>query len=321
MESEKDIKLLMALFQQDIEKNKGPSDITDLMVLTIKSLIPSENHVEVNVDYERYGEELKLWKYYRHGENQSLMNIIDGVGPQIYWEAKDDTIYSRILPIVLTNKDYLVVKKEVIKNILYTTGNLEVLIEGLLISKLIHLLILGEKEIVEKLKDEIIHFTQVEFKDEFEDEYKIPIDEYEGNFSVEFERNKIYALSMLNSSGFSKFNVLKDSMNVILNNKVGETNIGKAIETYIKDRPIGEYELQDYYNELSSYVHRLRKGRIEPDSLKIQKYYLPDIFELDEGKIFYHSLLNKSKVIKKETIGNKKVSYVSSKSGIYKFIK
>lgn len=321
MKDEKDIKLLMALFQQDIKNNEGPSNITDLMVLTIKSLMPSANHVEVNVDYERYGEELKLWKYYRHGENESLINIIDDMDPQIYWQSKDDTIYPRILPIVLTNKDYLVVKKEVIKNILYTTGNLEVLIEGLLLSKLIHLLTLDEKEIVEKLKDEIIDLTQVEFKDEFKNEYKVSIDEYRGNFSAEFERNKIHALSMLNSSTSTKFNILKDSMNVILNNEVGETNIGKAIETYIKNSPIEEYKLQDYYNELSLYVYRLRKGRIEPDSLKIQKYYLPDIFELDEGQVFYHSLLNKSKVIKKETIGNKRVSYISSKSGNYKFVK
>ena len=86
MDLEKVINPLMVIFHEDIRKNDGPSHITDLIILTIKSLLPSEDAVRVDIDYNRYNEEIKLWRFYRHGENPSLMNILDGLEPNIYWE-------------------------------------------------------------------------------------------------------------------------------------------------------------------------------------------------------------------------------------------
>ena len=321
MENEKIMRPLMALFSEDITNNKGPSHITDLIVLTIKSLIPSENYVEVNIDYGRYEEEIKLWKYYRHGENTSLLNILDDIDPHIYWHHKDDTTYLRILPIVLTNKDYSIVKKEVIKNILFTTGNIEILIEVLLLSKLLYLLIIDEEDIIEKLKEEVIKFSQVEFMEDYKDKFRIPVEKYEGNFPVEFEQNKIYALNILNLSSSQKFEILKDSIEVLINNKTGNTSIGKCINDYIDEKSVGFLNIDNYYSELGMYICNLRKGRINPQVLRIEEYDLPDVFQFNEGDVFYHSLLNKSKVIKKEEIDDKIITYISSKSGVYKLTK
>jgi hypothetical protein len=311
---------LMVAFNEDIKMNNGPSHITDLIILTIKSLIPSQDYVEVDIDYNRYGEEIKLWKYYRHGVNTSLMNILDYLEPEIYWNHIDDTIYFRIIPIVLTNRDYLAIKKEVIKNVLFTTGNIETLIEAILLAKLLYLLILEEENIVEKLKEEIINFSQVEFMKSHSKDFRLSIEKYKGNFKVLFEQKKIYALNTLNLSFSHKFKALKDSMDVLLNDKPGITSIGKCISACIKSEFNQEIYLDDYYNELCIYLYRLRKGRINPEVLKIEKYYLPDIFQFNEGDVFYHSLLNKSKVIKKEIVDNKIHICVSTKSGIYKFI-
>lgn len=311
----------MASFYEDIMSNKGPSHITDLIVLTIKSLMPSENHVEVNIDYNRYGKEIKLWKYYRHGENSSLMNILGDMDPYIYWHHKDDTVYFRIMPIILTNKDYSIVKREVIKNILFTTGNIETLIEGLLLAKLLYLLILDEKDIIEKLKEEVIGLSQVEFIEDYKEYFRIPIKKYRGNFPVEFEQNKIYGLNNLNLSTSQKFEMLRDSIEVVLNNKAGETSIGRCIKDYIDDNAVGYFFPDDHYIELSKYIYNLRKGRINPQALKIEEYILPDVFQFNEGEVFYHSLLNKSKVIKKEKVDDRIIVFINSKSGLYRFTK
>src|SRR5690625_2488494 len=106
MEVKKITNPLMVFFNEDFKINNGPSHITDLIILNIKSLITSEDYVSLNIDYNRYLEELKLWRYYKHGKNSSLMNILGNMEPHIYWHHKDDTVYYRILPIILSNKDY-----------------------------------------------------------------------------------------------------------------------------------------------------------------------------------------------------------------------
>jgi hypothetical protein len=321
MECEKIIKPLEFLFYEDIKNNNGPSHITDLIVITIKSLLPSEDYVAVNLDYNRYNEEIKLWKYYRHGENSSLLNILGAVSPEVYWNHVDDTVYLRIVPIVLTNKDYSAIKNETIKNVLFSTGNIKTLIEAILLSKLLYLLILNEEDIIDKLKEEIINLSQVEFIEEHGKDFRIPIEEYDGNFKVLFEQNKIFALNVLNQSYSKDFSSLQDAIEVYLNGKSGRTSIGKSINFYIYGQLDSHFEIDDYYKELGLYLYRLRKGRINPEVLKIKNYYLPDVFQFSEGDTFYHSLLNKSKVIKKEVVKNKTIMYVNTKSGIYKFTK
>lgn len=321
---EKDIKLLMAIFEEDIKKYGRASHISDLTLLTIKSLMPSEDSTKVKLDYKRYREEFKLWKFYKHGDNKALLNVMNGkneINSKLYWLAEDNSAYPRVIPIILANKDYSIIKNQVLENILFTTGNIETLIEGLLISKLIYLLTVDEGNIIEKLKAEVIELSQIDFIERFKESFRMPLETYQGNFSADFERNKINALTLLNSLKSNKFHILLDCLFVLLEKKSAETSIGKVIEVYLRDDFIGDFESKDYFEELGVYIQRLREGEVPRKNLRIDKYYLPDIFQIEEGKIFYHSLLNKSKIIKREMKNNKKISYVSTKSGIYKFIK
>lgn len=320
MDLERVINPLMVTFDEDIRANNGPSHITDLVVLTIKSLLPSEETVSVDIDYIRYKEEINLWRYYRHGENPSLMNILDGLEPNIYWRDKDDTLYYRLLPIILANKDFSSIRQEVIKNILFTTGNVEVLIEGLLLSKLIHYLILGKEDIIYELKEEVINFSQIEFLERYKKLFRISLEEYKGKYAIEFEQNKIYALNTLNISFSHRFKTLEDCLKVLLEKAKPSTTIGKCINFYKEANPNINFSVDKYYYELAQYVYNLRNGRIDPKLLKIDEYNLPDIFKFQEGQVFYHSLLNKSKVIKREDIDNKTIIHLKTKSGIYRFI-
>lgn len=320
MDLEKVIYPLMVAFEEDIQKNNGPSHITDLIILTIKSLLPSEVIVRVDIDYRRYKEELNLWKYYRNGDNPSLMNILESMKPNIYWKGKDNTLYYRLLPIILANKDFEAIKEEVIKNILFTTGNIETLIEGVLLSKIIHNLLLGKNDVIIGLKDEIINLSQREFLEKYKEYFRIPIEEYESNFSVEFEQYKIYALNVLNQSYSNRFKILEDCVEILLDNKEGNTTIGKYINSYENGEINKKFQLDNHYKELGVYVFNLRNGRIDPKLLKIHKYQLPDVFKFQQGEVFYHSLLNKAKVIKREDIGEKVTIHLKTKSGIYRLV-
>lgn len=320
MEYKKLYQPMMTVFNEDIKTNKGPSHITDLIIISIKSLVPSNNYVRVSIDYKRYSEEIKLWKDYRHGDNPSLLNLFNDIDSKIYWEEIDNSIYPRILPIIMVNKDFTFIKEEVIKNVLFTTGNIETLIEAILISKIIFLLMEEEINIIEKLKEEVINLSQIEFERDYGKFYRFPTKEYGKNFVVSFEQQKVFALSVLNFSSSQGFQVLKDCLEVLLLNNIGTTIMGKCIGAFSDDKLEEGFDL-DYYEELSLYLYRLRKGKIAPEALKIDKYYLPDIFQFNEGEEFYHSLLNKCVVIKKEELRNGRVVHLNTKSGIYRFEK
>ncbi|GMG96901.1 hypothetical protein [Tepidimicrobium xylanilyticum] len=312
---------LMAIFDEDFKKNKGLSHITDLILLTIKSLVPSEEYVSVEIDYTRYKEEINLWRYYRHGENSSLLNILEKFDSNIYWKDMDDTLYYRLIPIILVNKDFKYIRDEVIKNILFTTGNIEALIEGLLISKLIYYLIINNRDIIDGIKEEIIHLSQVDFLEKYKMFFRVPYEEYPGNFSVDFERNKIYAINALNTVFPNKFKILENCIKT-LNGKESKDTVFKRIIDFFKNPSKDHsFQLDRYYFQLGQYICNLRNGRIDLHKLKIEKYHLPDVFEFKEGDVFYHSLLNKSQVVKRHEIDGKVIIQLKTKSGTYKFIK
>ncbi len=310
-------RLLLNLFQEDYSKEKRYGYISQLGIITIKSLIPMMNEEGVRIDYTRFLEEFKLWLNYRIGGNSSLLNVQGRVNPNLYWNEEDDSIISRIIPLVLANQKYEIIEEETIRNILFTTGNLQVLFETVSIAYLLYLVIKNDNNIIDKSKENIIGFSQIDYMNKYKKHYRIDIENYSGNFKVEFEREKIHLLNFLNGINNYRYLNLEDTIRV-LDNEEPKTFIGKVLYGFLYDSN-KEYNLPRFYISLGEYLISLRKSRIDPEKLKIKEYILPDVFSFNEGEMFFHSLLREAKVIKKEVKDSTLTSLIQTKTGMYLF--
>lgn len=308
--------ILLNIFQSGKESDNV---IAQIAILTIKSLMPSSNEIGNRIDYKRFGEELKLWKYYRVGENLSLLNILGEINEEVYFNIKDDTLYSRIIPIVLSNSEYTIIEDEIIKNIIYSTGNMETLFEWLLIGRALFLIIEKEEDIEEALKEYVINISQMDFLNRYRSIYRLSLDKYPGNYAVDFERERLNQLNLLNGININRYRVLKDLLDV-LKGDMPKTSFGNIIYDSMRERD-KEYKLNGFYTSMNDYIFKLRKSRINPKDLKIAEYILPDIFSFDEGEAFFHSLLRNSKVMKKEIRNGTLISLIGTKTGMYMFRK
>nr|WP_300005101.1 hypothetical protein [Tissierella sp.] len=306
--------LLLNIFQEDKSKNEAHTVFSQLAMITIKSLMPSDKTIGNTIDYKRFEEELKLLRYYKLDAYNHFKRNLDETE---YFNYKDKTLYSRILPIILSNKDYGIVEEEVIKNIIYTTGNIETLLEGLTISKVLFLAIEDGQNLLEALKQYIINLSQVEYLEKYRDLYQYDLLKNDVNFEVSFERERVSLITLLHGIDMGKFKDVKDILKV-LEGEEAKTSLGRIIFNSIKEKPL-EYDMEDSYERMGDYILKLRNSRIDPDALKIERYELPDIFKFEEGEVFFHSLLNHSKVIKKETKDDSLISLIQTRAGMYLF--
>lgn len=304
------------IFIMDYKYHERYTYISQIGLLTIKSLMPSGEDLGVKIDYKRFSEELKLWKSYRTGENPSLMNIGEG-NKDIYWGERDNSIFSRIVPIILGNGNYDILQEEVIRNILFTTGNIRDMFEYLSISYLIYMIFHREDKKLESLKEKIIGFGQVDFLNQYGEYYRFSMEDYPGNYKVDFEKEKIHIINLLNGVDSGRYPYLIDCIGTI-NGDEGNSFIGKVLYGFLYGGSMEE-ELPKFYQDLGVYLINLRKSRINPKSLKIEEYILPDIFSFNEGDVFFHSLLNNSKLIKKEVRSGVLTSTVQTRTGMYLF--
>ena len=311
--------ILLDIFQEDINNNKAQTYITQITILTIKSLIPSVNEIGNRIDYRRFYEELKLWKYYSLGENNSLLNILGDIDEDVYFSLNDSTLYSRIIPIILANEKHDIIEDEIIKNIIYSTGNIQNLLEWVTIGRLLYLVIEKEEDIIEKLKEYLINISQVDFLDRYERLYKVNINKYPGNYKIIFERERLNLLNLLNGISINEYTILKDIMDV-LEGDSPMTEFGKIIYNSTENGK-NDYRLNEFYFDMNDYIFKLIKSRINPNDLVINEYILPDVFSFNEGEMFFHSLFKNCKVIKKEVRNGTLTSLIGTRTGMYLFKK
>lgn len=301
--------------------------IVEIMIITIKSLVPYESSHGSVIDYERFGEELKLWYYYRHGENNCLLGSLNN-DEKAYWEYEDDSMLARITPIIFANEDWEVARSEILKSILYTSGKILSVFEGLALSKLLFILIanpsISYDDLTSKIKEEIICFSQKDFINEHSNNFRFSLDSYEGNYIIEFERRRIELLSTLNGANNGmRYRILKQSLNILEGQEdCGLSSFFLGGLNGLKSNCEGVLlKDEDFIKNLCSFLEKLRKGRIAAESLKIDKYILPDVFQYKEGELFFHTLLKKCQVIRKINEPERIISFIRTKSGIYRFWK
>lgn len=316
--------------KDSIEIDGQYSYMVELMIITLKSIIPSLEEVGNIIDYKRFSEELKLWKYYRHGGNSSLLNTFENFNDNDYWTKVDKSVYSRIVPIVISNGNFNIIRREIIKNVLYTTGNIKTLLECISLGKILHILINEPYDyayIVEELKREMIHLSQVDYLNQYKEYYKTDVSTYPKNFTLQFERNKIDMINLLNGIDIKLYRLLSLTLDILENNTCDLNDIEANFFLYglfaliSKENYKKEFKDKAFIKSLCSYMVKLRKSRINPEGLIIEKYDSPDIFSYDENETFKHPLLNNCNVINKIENNNFIKSYIKTKSGIYRFIK
>ena len=308
--------LIPNIISYDIFRNKRTTYISQLTILTIKSLLPMEKTVGNSIDYKRFTEELKLWEEYCTGEKVPLLNTLSTKDKSSYLSYSDDTYYTRMIPIIVANKDWEIIQEEIIKNILYFSGNVENLFEWLLISLLINLRKMAYQEKIEELKNYIINFSQTEFIDKYKEYFQISTENIPNTFKIKFEMERIALLNILNGEESNKYPNFQDLL--YINHDCSPcTSIGKIV--YNSCESYNHQIIDDFYINMNKYVLKLRNGRIDLEDLKIKEYIIPDIFSFEEGDQFFHSLLNYSKVIKKEAKAGCLTSLINTKSGNYLF--
>lgn len=318
--SEELFKNLIKIILDKSLKNNKITHNTELFIITLKSLFPSSEEVKVYIDYNRYNKEFILWKYYKESSNQVLDNIKRDIDGNIYFNGEDDSIIYRLLPLIFTNTDFDCLRDEVIKNILYTTGNIKNIIENLLISKLLFLILNGYANIKESLTEEIISLNQMEFKERYFKYFRLePIED--SKYSIEIEKTKIEFINILNNIKSNKIKNFERYYGLYMENiDKNREDILKSICINLDENIYIENNIK-YFEELGKYLYNMRKSRIDPKALYISEYTLPNIFDFEKGEIFYHSLLNNCVVMEKESGDNYIYSKIKTKSGIYNFKK
>ncbi|WP_069650935.1 hypothetical protein [Caloranaerobacter ferrireducens] len=315
------------------KKIKGQwSYIVEMFIITVKSLIPSMDVEGTTIEYTRFKEEIKLWTSYRHGSNKPLINSVNIFDDKTYWVEVDDSVYARIFPIVAANTQWNVILSEVIKNILFTTGNIFTLQECILLSKVLYLILNGQKDydkIISSLKEEIIQLSQKELISKYNKYYKADIAAFPGNFVIDFEKARIELLNLLNGKSIkNNFYILRRVLDILRGDikEFGQIHYnfflyGVLGLTIQNNNELIEYKDKNFIQNLAGYLLRLRKSRINPESLYIKKYHMPDIFKYNVQEEFSHSLLNKCKVVNKEETEKLFITYIKTKTGIYRFFK
>lgn len=280
-----------------------------------KSLIPSMTKVQVDVNYERYLREMDLWLQYRSDYNKSLERIknVDG---NVYWKEKDDSIIARVIPIVISNKSFR--DDEIMRNTLFTTGNIESLLESVVVARVLYGVLKQDSNPLEDAKDWIINFSQVEFLEVFGRCFRTSIESYPGNYRVDFEKERVKLIGLISGLGGKGYEILTSLIGVLKGEKA-EGLMFELLEACSNED--FEFDISQTYINFGAYLENLRDGKIGPESLYIDKYEMPDVFEFEIGDCFYHSLLNNCEVISKERKDGVLRSIVKTKSGLYEFKK
>ena len=323
-------KTMKAPVKASYEENQW-SYIIEIMILTIKSLKPSLKDDGNIIDYKRFKSELELWTSYRHGMNKNLLHGINGRFDENYFKEIDESIYSRLAIITLANQNWETVKEQIIENILFTSGNIELILESLLLSRILFSILKNKdfeyENILEELKYESINLTQVELSN-YDKFYRVSKDKYDKDYKIEFERMRIQLITLLNGIELEdKFVTLRTCLKLLKNKQ--EESIERSCSTFftcgvlgVVNEEVESNEIKDirFLESLCSYVSKLRKGRIDIDDLDVTNYSTIDIFSYDENEVFSHPLLNQSKVIYKGQREKFEVAYVQTRTGIYRFV-
>lgn len=282
-------RLLINCFEDNLG-DKIPDMDLQLFLISVKSLVPYEDKVGCFTDIERYKKELRLFKLYKNGEDEVIDNYFNSNNLSV---EEDKLLESKIVPIVITNTIWDILINEVLKIVTMYSINKNTLLDAIIISSAIDIYLSSNNadcEMINEItKERVIGFSLKEFAD------KNNIIMEKTNF-IEFEKERIKRLT-----GDALSDRIKSykSINHILQSMTMESS---------------DCGNESVLSTFSAYLHKLRKGIISPDKLKLPDADIPEFKEFLKYPSFTHPLLGKCKVIKRDD----KAIVIRNKSGLIK---
>lgn len=349
-EKEKSLVLKKFMYQYQpnltMEKQKGQySFVTELVLIIIKCFVDNAAEMKVTVDYTRLYEELKLWEYYRHGHPPAILRrlqVKNYYKSSYYWEDKNHYGISRIIPILLANKNYRVAEIEAYKNIIYFNRHPRIILLGLLLLRTGYIILenqlIDKEELIQQLKSYLINLQLQELNDNMKSD--LP-----KNYNILFEKEKIQYLMNLDRyknkkeggkeiesdyilSSIEIYYCLKEKGILALNNHLyhyGKEEIAIALGFWGMSGK--EYELekeslkdQTFIYDMGRFLYRLRNYE---GNRKIYTHHdkRMDLFQLEKDNVIKHPILNVIKIKEKEDVSEFTKLLIQTKSCLYTFIK
>jgi len=331
----------------ELEMQKGQwSHITQLTLINCKCFIDNKEKNQVLIDYTRMEEEIKLWQYYRCGTPLNYMNRLDlGKGyytSDFYWKDKRGEAFSRIIPMVLVNKNFIVAQKEAYKNIIYMNRHPQVILTGLLLLRTIYLLMnntmLERKELVDELKDYLINlqFLKLEqgLKGELPVNYKIKFEQEKIDYLIDLDRIKtvnfyntgipysknIFLLALANFFKWCEGEEIVEPWKC--DQKEVYTIIYALLALSKQADKIEIDKIKDviFIKSMNKYLFKLRDYKIGRETFKNKDKGI-DLFTLQRGTIVKHPILNNIIIKDKMRLGNHIELIVGNKTGEHRFLR
>jgi len=323
------------------------SYITQLMLINCKCLVDHKDKRQVSIDYKRMIEEIKLWRYYRCGTPLNYIYKLK-LGKKyyeddFYWNDKRGDGFSRVIPIVLANKNFNAAQEEVYKNIIYINRHPQVVLTGLLLLRTIHFLInntvILKEELIDELKNYLIDLQLVELEEyvngQLPNKYKIKFEQEKINYLIDLDRIKdtdtyssincdskdIFILSLIN---FFKLNLDQNNMSKLLETQEKEIYVITygllALTKKINEIQIDQTKDIDFIKNMDEYLLKLREYEVGRAIFEKTTNEI-ELFSLNKGAVLKHPLLNNIRIKDKKQYAKYVELIIESKSGEYKFIR
>ncbi len=306
------------------------SDLTELSLIMIKCLLDEKEKTKVTIDYSRLQAELDLWNYYRHGGADTiLLRLKEG---ESYYQnsqyANDKRGYgfSRIMSIILTNKNFEIAKEEIIRQIMYFNEHPQVILTGMLLGRIVFTLLeKGSRsriELLDELKTFIISLEknqlEVLIQKEFTKKYTIQFEQEKINYLMALDRLKsnkdtLIKLNKIDSQGvllaaLENYWLLQEGalpdFNLTPSNDIKEAltlaygfwGINKTSKEDVNIMGIKDHK---FIESMGEYIGRIRNYELnrrpyQPNNKEI------DLFQLQLGTVIRHPILNNTKIIHRQ---------------------
>lgn len=331
----------------ELEMQKGQwSYVTQLLIINCKCFVDSKEKNRVLIDYTRMAEEVKLWQYYRCGNPSNYMYKLD-LGRDyytgdFYWKDKRGEAFSRVIPIILVNKNFIVAQEEAYKNIIYMNRHPQVILTGLLLIRTIYLLtenaMFKREELIDKLKDYLVNLQLSKLEREpekrFRPNYKTEFEQEKVNYLIELDRIKtansysavtpyskdIFLLALVN------FFKLYNGKNIIEPWQYDQKEVYAIIYALLASvksaNKVKIDEIKDFtfVRSMNEYLFKLREYKIGREFFKNGNKKV-DLFVLQKETTMKHPILNNIIIKDKMQSGNHIELIVGSKTGDHRFLR